>query len=272
MLLCPACEGSLRTLREAALECVACHRQFAIEGGIPCLFHPHDCGDEDDVTDAVQAFYEESPFPDYERVDDPAALKEKARRGVFARLLDDQLPAGAAVLDAGCGTGQLTNFLGLATGRTVVGADLCLSSLRLAQAFKTDNRIDSVTFLQMNLFRPALRPEGFDLVITNGVLHHTSRPFVGLRSLSRLVKPGGYLVVGLYNSLGRLPTDLRRALFRLTGNRLQSLDPRLRGGGLGDARRRSWFRDQYQHPHETKHSIGKAISTKVEFRNMPCLF
>ena len=31
----------------------------------------------------------------------------------WRRLLDEQLPANALILDAGCGTGHLTNFLAL---------------------------------------------------------------------------------------------------------------------------------------------------------------
>ena len=104
-----------------------------------------------------------------------------------ARLLDEQIPFGARVIECGCGTGQLTNFLSVAN-RTVVGADLCLNSLKLATAFKTQNELDRAHFLQMNLFRPCFKPASFDLVISNGVLHHTADPFLGLQSISRLVK------------------------------------------------------------------------------------
>lgn len=214
---------------------------------------------ESDVTGTVRAFYEANPFPDYDDLDSAASLKEKARRGVFARLLDEQIPDGARVLDAGCGTGQLGNFLALTPGRTVAAADLCLRSLRLAQAFKRANRIEAAAFLQMNLLRPALRPESFHLVIANGVLHHTSAPRRAFRSLAELVKQGGFFVVGLYNRYGRLPTDLRRLVFRMTGGRGRFLDPRLRAAGVGDARKRSWFMDQYRHPHESKHTIGEVL-------------
>ena len=38
----------------------------------------------------------------------------------------------------------------------------------------------------------------FDVVLCNGVLHHTSDPYGGYRGIARLVKPGGLIVVGLY--------------------------------------------------------------------------
>ena len=59
-----------------------------------------------------------------------------------------------------------------------------------------------------------LEPESFDLVISNGVLHHTAEPFRAFQTISGLVKPGGYILVGLYHRWGRLVTDFRRRVFR----------------------------------------------------------
>jgi SAM-dependent methyltransferase len=111
----------------------------------------------------------------------------------------------------------------------------------------------------MNLFRPIFKPGSFDLVVSNGVLHHTSDPFEAFRSIARLVKPGGYILIGLYHRYGRLITDFRRAVFRYTRDRFTFLDPNLREGGFGDAKRRAWFMDQYKHPHESKHTIGEVL-------------
>jgi SAM-dependent methyltransferase len=144
----------------------------------------------------------------------------------------------------------------------VVGADVCSNSLELAQSFKLANGIDNATFVQMNLLQMALAQSSFDLVVANGVLHHTGNPQRGFREIAALVRPGGHLLIGLYNTWGRLPTDLRRLIFRVLGKNSggwQGLDPRLRKSGLGEARRRSWFNDQYKHPHETKHSIGEVL-------------
>jgi SAM-dependent methyltransferase len=225
----------------------------------------------EDVTDMVKAFYEQTPFPNYDDLDSGEGLREKARKGVFARLLDEQIPHGSKILEVGCGTGQLTNFLGLTWGRAVFGTDLCLNSLRLAQNFKEKNRIANAAFLQMNLFRPVFKPESFDLVVCNGVLHHTSDPFLGFQTISKLVKNDGFIVIGLYNTYGRLFTDSRRAIFRLTGNRLKFLDPHLRNRNVGKAKKNAWFMDQYKHPHESKHTIGEVIewfdSSGFEFVN-----
>jgi SAM-dependent methyltransferase len=227
---------------------------------LPLLFHPAEAeGGRTDVTSTVKAFYEETPFPNYDDLDSRESLARKAMRSIFARLLDEQIPAGHYVLEAGCGTGQLTNFLGMSWGRVVIGADICLNSLRLAKQFRDRYSIRNANFIQMNLFRPAFRPGSFDVVISNGVLHHTADPEGGFRGLLQLLKPGGHFIVGLYNRLGRLPTDWRRILFQLFGDRLGFLDSRLRGDSLNQARWQAWFRDQYKHPHESKHSFDEVL-------------
>jgi SAM-dependent methyltransferase len=214
------------------------------------------------VTEIVKSFYEANPFPNYDEFDDIASLIDKARNGVFARLLDEQIPIGANILDCGCGTGQLSNFLSI-RHRTVFGADMCLNSLRLGQAFKDRNGLKSVLFLQMNLFRPVFAAEAFDLVICNGVLHHTADPRGGFESIAKLVRPGGYIIIGLYHKYGRLITSARRFLVNLLCERFTFLDPNLRGRPA-DAKRRAWFMDQYRHPQESGHTIGEVAGWLTE--------
>jgi SAM-dependent methyltransferase len=259
LLCCPRCGGDLAVSAEKLL-CTGCRQAFGSEGRIPCLFWPNEWdAEKGDVTEVVRTFYEGTPFPSYDDFDSVASLARKAREGRFAQQLDEQVPPRARVLECGCGTGQLSNFLGIAN-RRVFGSDLSLPSLRLGEAFRVANGLETVQFLQMNLFRPALKPGRFDLVIANGVLHHTSDPRAAFASIARLVRPGGFLLVGLYHRYGRLITDLRRAWFRLSGDRFTGLDPNLRDLDKSAAKRRAWFRDQYQHPHESKHTIAETLA------------
>lgn len=233
--------------------------RYPVEGGIPRFFVPADwsVGDGQDVTEIVKAFYEETPFPNYDDLDNPRALIEKAQRGVFARLLNEQIPYGARVLEVGCGTGQLTNFLAVAH-RSVVGVDICLNSLRLAQEFKMQHGLERATFAQMNLFRPALRNDFFDVVIANGVLHHTGDTRRAFQRVSRLARPGGYVVVGLYSAFSRQLHYARRALYRLTGRTSRWLDPHL-GRVTATDKREAWLQDQYRHPHERSHTLDDVL-------------
>lgn len=274
-LASPCCRDEL-TRHNGNLLCGKCRRAFPVNGNVPELFWPHENTDEgSDITEIVRAFYEETPFPNYNDHDSVRSLVEKARAGLYARRLDETIAYNTSVLEVGCGTGQLTNFLGMSC-RRVIGADLCLNSLRLGESFRSKSGLERVRFMQMNLFRPALKPGQFDVVLCNGVLLTTRDPFEGFQNLTGLVKPGGHIVIGLYNTYGRLATDLRRQLFRLTRGRAKWIDPVLRQRGLSDDKRRAWFADQYCHPHETKQTFGEVQEwfekTGIEFvRGVPAM-
>jgi len=258
LIRCPDCGGPLAG-GAARLDCADCGDVFAVQDDTPHLYWPHEgVGTAQDVTQKIRRFYEKNPFPDYDEFDSLARLIDKARKGVFARLLDEQIPFGARVLECGCGTGQLSCFLGIAH-RTVFGTDLSLSSLALAQDFRRRHDLQRVFFLQMNLFAPVFYDGSFDVVICNGVLHHTSDPYAGFQRLARLVKPGGFLIIGLYHRFGRIWTDLRRALMRFGGDVAVGWDPRLRRSAMSSSRRRAWIQDQYYNPHEVKYSIGTTL-------------
>ena len=236
------------------------HRHYPVQDGISRLFAPVDPAMSDgDVTEMVRAFYEETPFPNYDDLDSRESLVSKSREGLFAAALEEQLPDGAIVLEAGCGTGQLTNFLGLSWRHRVLGGDVCINSLRLANGFRERYRIANAAFLQMNLFRPPFRDGSIDVVICNGVLHHTRDARAGFEALLHKVKPGGLILIGLYSSYARLPTLWRRWAFEQFGPTLYFLDPRLTSARMNEGRWRAWFRDQYRHPHETRHSIDEVL-------------
>jgi len=67
---------------------VAGHRpQAGLTDGIPNFFFPATFPAGKgirNVTDLVKAFYEETPFPNYDGFDSRQSLASKARRGVFA--------------------------------------------------------------------------------------------------------------------------------------------------------------------------------------------
>jgi len=162
------------------------------------------------------------------------------------------------VLEVGCGTGQLGNFLSI-IGRRVLSADMTWNSLALGQKFKRESGLANVNFAQMNLFRLPVQPAAFDCVICTGVLHHTKDPFGGFRGLVPLVRPGGHLIIGLYNLYGRLQNRTRALLAKAFGERIAALDPYLHGTRMAADKRHAWFMDQYRKPHESKHTMDEVL-------------
>jgi SAM-dependent methyltransferase len=268
LLECPVSGAPMRWTGAAYVSEADPTVTFPLEAGIVRAYLPHDpvAGD---VTESIRGFYEAHPFPDYDDTEDVGSLIEKSLTRGFPEMLNRSIPPHGAVLEVGCGTGQLGNFLSIAA-RRVLSVDLCLNSLRLAESFRSSQGLTGVTFAQMNLFRLPLRPERFDVVLCTGVLHHTSDPRRGFRDLLRHLRPGGHVVVGLYNRLGRLKTRIRARLPGKLGERLVARDPYLREHGASNRKRQAWVMDQYRNPHESLHTMDEVLGwfdqDGVEFR------
>ena len=260
LLQCPQCNKNLLRFSQECISCFKCKNDFQIKNNTPLMFLPNNWKKSiNDVSKIVKKFYEKTPFPNYESIENKYDLILKAEKSFYAKILNEQTPFNSKVLEVGCGTGQLSNYLGIAN-RYVFGVDMCLNSLKLAENFRKENNICNTSFIQMNLFNPVFKKASFDLVICQGVLHHTSNPYLGFQKISQLVKKNGYIIIGLYNKYGRILTDIRRLIFKFTGDNFKFIDPRLRKIDRGKLKRESWFNDQYKHPHESKHTIGEVIN------------
>jgi SAM-dependent methyltransferase len=251
LLACPACGSALAD----DWSCTACGRRFSAPDGIPDLRLPGD-----GRTEAVRTFYGAAPFPGYPPRDSLQALRARAGRSAFARLLDRAIPGDARIVDVGCGTGQMSLYLARAD-RFVVGADLTRASLRLgtaaAQRFKLDDRVQ---FVETDLQQPGLKARAFDVVYSSGVLHHTPQPRASFARMAQLARPGGTVVLGVYNAFARMPSRLRRLAARLSMYPQVPFDSVLRDRQNEPARRDAWLRDQYQHPEEHRHTLGEVQS------------
>ncbi len=258
LLRCPVSHDPLKKEGEE-LVCT-CGLRFPIKDGLPRLLAPTTSAEEEALRTKMQTFYEQYTFPGYDDVDSPGVLADKAYRSGFGAWLDSAISPFATVLEVGCGTGQLTNFLGLAGSRTVVGSDMSIASLTLGQTFKTRFDMQNIHFIQGNIFAMPIAPASIDTLICSGVLHHTPAPREGFKHLLSLVKPGGHVIIGLYNTYARIPTGIRKWIFSLTGNTFRFLDAHLRRRDVDQSKKDIWFADQYQNPHETWHSVDELLS------------
>jgi SAM-dependent methyltransferase len=245
LLACPNCEGAL----DGEWTCGDCGTVYSAGDGIPNLRVGNDA-----ATETVRRFYEVAPFPGYPPRESIEWLRARASRSAFARELDRAVPATAHVLDLGCGTGQMSLYLARAA-RVVVGADLTRASLRLGAAAAQRLGIEGVQFVETDLQRPGLRKASFDVVYSSGVLHHTPDPRASFARMAQLARPGGWIVLGLYNAFARIPLRLRRLVARVSGYRFFAFDPVLRDRRSEPARREAWIRDQYRHPAERRHTL-----------------
>ena len=248
-------EGS-RDLRQEANKLVSSggEVEFPFKNGVPSLYFPAD-GDDQNVTEKVKSFYEENPFPNYEGMEEFGELVNKGSQNPFSAQLLHAIGYNKTILECGGGTGQLSHFLQL-NNNHVLGIDLSISSLGLAIEHKVKNELTRSNFAQMNIFNLAIKDNSFDVVISHGVLHHTYNARLAFSNIVKKLKPGGIIMVGLYNKYGRIPTYLRSKLIRILG---PNIDFVVRNRINDERNADIWIKDQYYNPHETWHSLDEVL-------------
>tara|TARA_B100001250_G_scaffold326019_1_gene289927 strand:+ start:948 stop:1847 length:900 start_codon:yes stop_codon:yes gene_type:complete len=214
----------------------------------------------DKSTKEVLNFYKETPFPNYKVDDDKISILEKGDKNILASQFKKFIGFKKKVLEVGCGTGQLSNYFSIGTNNEIVGLDPTIYSLSLAKNFAHKNLISNISFVNADIFDDVLSEEYFDFIWCNGVLHHTKDPYLAFKILIKSLKKDGYVLIGLYNKIGRLRTIFRKYLFKFFGKKvLDFLDPTLKNLKLNEDEKNAWIRDQYMHPIESLHSIDEVL-------------
>ena len=151
--------------------------------------------EKSDLSNIQSDFYNDVKFPNYDDIEDFGSLIDKANKSIFAKMLDDEIPMGANLLEAGCGTGQLSIFLSR-YNRNIHAIDISKGSLIEAKNFVTSNSIKNITFYRMNIFNLFFLENTFDVIISNGVLHHTHNAELAFTKLCNSFGPGGLADLG----------------------------------------------------------------------------
>jgi SAM-dependent methyltransferase len=102
---------------------------------------------------------------------------------------------GKVVLDAGCGMGRYLRTAAESSASLVVGMDL---SRAVVAARELTAHSPAVGVVRGDLLRLPFAPASFDQIYSLGVLDHTPDPRKAFLELTRLLKPGGRIVVWVY--------------------------------------------------------------------------
>jgi SAM-dependent methyltransferase len=204
--LCPVCGGDLRSLHnhvdadgnvtphgeQPLLVCTAGEHTYPIKNGVAVLLPPDmDAGAAETIATFAKKWQT-----------DPTAMREERRRianpwfmerfgFTYPGKLDNYLADHARILDAGCGLGNLTElFAKLAPHATVYGADL-------SPAVHYVQRAKNIKLVQCDITRLPVVDE-FDLIVADGVLHHTESTRGAMLALFAQLAPGGDFLFYLY--------------------------------------------------------------------------
>jgi 2-polyprenyl-6-hydroxyphenyl methylase / 3-demethylubiquinone-9 3-methyltransferase len=108
--------------------------------------------------------------------------------------------AGKQVLDVGCGGGILAEAMARRGAGSVLGIDLALKPLRVAQLHAMEAGLENIDYREVSAEALAdERPGAFDLVTCMEMLEHVPEPASVVRACARLVKPGGHVFFSTIN-------------------------------------------------------------------------
>jgi ubiquinone/menaquinone biosynthesis C-methylase UbiE len=144
--------------------------------------------------------------------DRAAALYDATRQGYPAEIVDAVLMTaaigpGAAVLEIGCGTGQLTRQL---AGRALNLTAIDIGAAMVAAARR--NIAAAAVRFQVTSFEDFAGSGPFDLIVSATAFHWVD-PGAGLAKAARLLRPGGWLA--LLTTGERYPEPLQTGLRNL---------------------------------------------------------
>ena len=214
----------------------------------------------DSKTKKVTDFYKDTPFPDYKDDEDKQSIIDKGNKNIFAHQFKKFIGQNKNVLEVGCGTGQLSIYFAIGTNNEIIAFDPTIESLNLAKNFSKQNDITNIKFVNADIFDDVLKENFFDHIWCSGVLHHTKNPYDAFKIVAKSLKKDGYILIGLYNRIGRVRTIVRKYFYKIFGKKLLMLiDPTLRNLKNDKEEQRSWIRDQYIHPVESLHTLDEVL-------------
>jgi SAM-dependent methyltransferase len=109
---------------------------------------------------------------------------------------------GQRILEAGCGAGRFTQ-LALETGAEVFSFDL---SSAVEAAWRNNSSAPKLTMFQASIYEIPLQQGSFDKIFCMGVLQHCPDVRAAFQSLLPFLRPGGEVVVDVYEKETGFPS------------------------------------------------------------------
>lgn len=162
---------------------------------------------QDPISQKVQQQYEDNPYPRWTSLNQPDVVAKTFEIFIKYKFPETQpstLIPTPHILVAGCGTGQhVFNTTNQFHTCKVKAFDLSRRSLAFALRKAKELNYSQIEFFQADILEIEKLGKKFDLIESVGVLHHMEDAFKGWKALTELLRPGGWMLIGLYSTLGR---------------------------------------------------------------------
>lgn len=218
-----------------------------------------------DIQNKVVSMYNQVPYPEYgdNPLEDNYVRKKKyidlvlGFNGKGFSVYSDK-----KVLEAGCGTGRESIYMA-SRGADLTAIDVTDKSISVAKEHSEKfNFKYKIKFNKASVLELPFENNSFDIVLSSGVIHHTEKPQIAFQQLVRVLKPGGYLILYVYNDYAHIFPNLRRKIVNYFAK--DDVDKRveialkvfhryLRGKNIAA------IYDEFGHPHKSEHGIREVL-------------
>lgn len=148
----------------------------------------------------VKEFYSKLKFPGPYSLED-LEFYDQYLINPYLKFYDDAIQDRKNILDVGCGSGFIVNLFARKYPSINFDAVDFSDSIDYAQQFSKRHRIKNITYYKENFLEWNCK-NNYDLVLSNGVLHHIPNYHRALEKICELSTDS--IAIGIYNSYGKL--------------------------------------------------------------------
>ena len=149
---------------------------------------------------AIKEFYSKLQFPGPYTIDDLNFYSDDIIND-YLKIFDEHTKHAVRVLDVGCGSGFIVNFLANRHPNIIFDAVDFSDSIDFAQQFSSEHNIKNINYYKEDFLLWDAEYK-YDLVLSNGVLHHIPEYQSAVKKIHNLAT--GTVLIGIYNSYGKL--------------------------------------------------------------------
>lgn len=172
---------------------------------------------DDPDSKSVRSLYEESPYPKWYKTATRLTPNFESYLQMEslpkAKDLVNHLSEKPKILIAGCGTGQqpISMAMGMPYAK-FTAIDISKRSIAYALKRTLDHGVKNIDYFHADILKIPEASRKFDLIACGGVLHHMASPEAGLKSLAKVLKPGGLMYIAVYSTAARRTISKHRKL------------------------------------------------------------